>query len=54
MERSFQELLQTDLPARYLTDAYLAAFATSGGYRLVTLDIDFERFDRLDLLRLKS
>ena len=34
------------------TDAYLAAFAISAGLRLVTFDKDFERFSRLDLLRL--
>lgn len=34
------------------TDAYLAAFAITGGLRLVTFDRDFERFPGLDLLRL--
>ena len=40
------------LPARLITDAYLAAFAAAGGLRLVTFDRDFERFDGLHLLRL--
>ncbi len=31
-------------------DAYLAAFAVSGGYQLVTLDRAFRQFDGLDLL----
>jgi len=42
------------LPARLITDAYLAAFAAAGGLRLVTFDRDFERFDGLHLLRLSS
>jgi len=40
------------LPARLITDAYLAAFAAAGGFRLVTFDRDFERFEGLHLLRL--
>jgi len=40
------------LPARLITDAYLAAFAAAGKFRLVTFDRDFERFDGLHLLRL--
>lgn len=38
--------------ARLWTDAYLAAFAMAGGYRLVTFDRDFTRFQSLNLLRL--
>ncbi len=34
------------------TDAYLAAFAMAGGYRLVAFDADFRRFPGLDLLHL--
>jgi predicted nucleic acid-binding protein len=30
-------------------DAYLAAFALAGGYRMVTTDADFEQFRGLDL-----
>ncbi|WVN41054.1 hypothetical protein AOB54_05970 [beta proteobacterium MWH-UniP1] len=40
-------------PPKYLTDAYLAAFAVCSGLRLVTFDKDFERFEGLSLLRLK-
>lgn len=38
---------------RLWTDAYLAAFALAGGYRLVTFDRDFARFPDLSLLRLQ-
>lgn len=34
-------------------DTYLAAFAIAGGYRFVTLDQDFEQFDRLKVIILK-
>lgn len=37
---------------RLWTDAYLAAFARSGGYRLVTFDADFGRFRELQRLHL--
>lgn len=41
-------------PSRHhWTDAYLAAFATAGAFRLVTFDRDFTRFPDLDLLRLE-
>lgn len=40
-------------PHHLWTDAYLAAFAISSGSRLVTFDADFERFQELDVLRLK-
>lgn len=36
-----------------LTDAYLAAFARSGGYRLVSFDSAFMRFPNLDFLHLQ-
>ena len=36
------------------TDAYLAAFAMTGGLRLVTFDSDLKRFRGLHLLRLES
>jgi toxin-antitoxin system PIN domain toxin len=39
---------------RLWTDAYLAAFAVAGGFRLVTFDRDFARFPGLDLLLLES
>jgi toxin-antitoxin system PIN domain toxin len=38
---------------RLWTDAYLAAFATAGGFRLVSFDGDFDGFKNLDRLRLK-
>ena len=38
---------------RLWTDAYLAAFARSGGMRLVTFDRDYRRFEGLDLLELE-
>lgn len=34
------------------TDAYLAAFAVAGQYRLVAFDADFRRYPELDFLRL--
>ena len=37
---------------RFWSDAYLAAFALAGGYRFVTFDHGFRRFDGLDLLLL--
>jgi toxin-antitoxin system PIN domain toxin len=39
-------------PPRLWTDAYLAAFAIAGGYRMVTFDRDFLRFEglRVELL----
>jgi uncharacterized protein len=52
LDTALSRLLQYDLPARLLTDAYLAAFARSGGMRLVTFDMDFRRFPGLDLLLL--
>ncbi|NDG41421.1 MAG: PIN domain-containing protein [Betaproteobacteria bacterium] len=42
------------LPARLLTDAYLAAFAVTARLRLVTFDRDFDRFEGLDCLRLNA
>ena len=46
--------LSADLPARLLTDAYLAAFAESAGLHTVTFDKDFERFPGLGCLRLPT
>jgi len=34
---------------RLWTDAYLAAFASSGGYRLVSFDRDFAQFEGLNV-----
>ena len=40
------------LPAGLCTDAYLAALAITNGWRLVSFDRDFERFQGLDRLAL--
>lgn len=40
------------LPPRLCTDAYLAALAIANGWRLVSFDRDFERFDGLERLAL--
>ncbi len=42
------------LPARLLTDAYLASVGACAGLRLVTFDKDFERFAGLTCLRLSA
>jgi toxin-antitoxin system PIN domain toxin len=39
---------------RQWTDAYLAAFALAGGFRIASFDGDFTRFDGLDLLHLEE
>ena len=44
---------QSALSHRLWTDAYLAAFATAGGHRLVSFDADFALFPGLDFLHLK-
>ena len=44
----FNQLLRSgELPARRWTDAYLAAVAIANGWRLVSFDRDFERFEGL-------
>jgi len=49
----FHQLLRTHaLPPRLCTDAYLAAVAIANGWRLVSFDRDFERFEGLDRLLL--
>ena len=40
------------LPVRLCTDAYLAAMAIANGWRLVSFDRDFERFEGLNRLGL--
>ena len=45
-------LVARKLPSRLLTDAYFAALAALAQVRLVTFDRDFERFERVSLLRL--
>ncbi len=48
----FHQLLHSkDLPARLCTDAYLAALAMANGWRLVSFDRDFERFQGLQWLQ---
>jgi toxin-antitoxin system PIN domain toxin len=41
-----------ELPARLCTDAHLAALAITNGWRLVSFDRDFERFEGLERLLL--
>lgn len=49
----FHQLLRSgELPARLCTDAYLAALAIANGWRLVSFDRDFERFEGLERLAL--
>jgi uncharacterized protein len=49
----FHQLLRSgELPARLCTDAYLAALAMANGWRLVSFDRDFERFEGLERLAL--
>jgi uncharacterized protein len=43
-----------DIRGRDWTDAYLAAFATAGGYRLVSFDAGFARYPGLAWLHLES
>jgi uncharacterized protein len=47
-------LVTPKLPQRLLTDAYFAALAGAARLRLVTFDRDFERFDRVSVLRLSA
>ena len=54
IEGILDKFVTSELAAKHLTDAYLAAFAVSSGLRLVTFDQDFERFHGLSLLRLKA
>jgi len=49
----FHQLLRSaELPARLCTDAHLAALAIANGWRLVSFDRDFERFEGLERLQL--
>jgi len=49
----FHALLSTAaLPGRLHTDAYLAALAISHGWRLVSFDRDFKRFNGLNWLQI--
>ena len=50
----FHQLLRSgELPPRLCTDAYLAALAITHGWRLVSFDRDFERFEGLERLVLR-
>ena len=50
----FHQLLRSgELPPRLCTDAYLAALAIANGWRLVSFDRDFERFEGLERLVLR-
>ena len=50
----FHQLLWNGgLPPRLCTDAYLAALAITHGWRLVSFDRDFERFEGLERLVLQ-
>jgi toxin-antitoxin system PIN domain toxin len=46
--------LASRFPARMWTDAYLAVFARAANLRLVSLDADFRRFEKLDFLHLRN
>ncbi len=49
----FHQLLRGgSLPARLCTDAHLAALAIANGWRLVSFDRDFDRFEGLEWLPL--
>ena len=49
-----QFLRSSEVPARLCTDAYLAAIAMANGWRLVSFDRDFERFEGLARLTLPT
>ena len=50
----FHQLLNSgELPPRLCTDAYLAALAITHGWRLVSFDRHFERFEGLERLVLR-
>lgn len=55
LERRWQELaLRETASPKLWMDAYLAAFALAGGYRLVTTDRAFRQFTGLDLILLEQ
>jgi toxin-antitoxin system PIN domain toxin len=55
LERRWRQLAERDTASPKLwMDAYLAAFAQAGGYRMVTTDAAFKQFGGLDLLLLGS
>lgn len=54
LDNDLGSLVLPKLPTRLFTDAYFAALSRRAGLRLVTFDKDFERFERLPLLRLSA
>ena len=53
MESRWRQLAARDTASPKLwMDAYLAAFALAGGYRMVTIDAAFRQFDGLNLVLL--
>lgn len=54
LDADLAALITPKLPPRLFTDAYFAALARTAGLQLVTFDKDFERFERLNLLRLTA
>ncbi len=54
LDADFDALFEPKFPVRLFTDAYFAALAGKAQVRLVTFDRDFERFDRVALLRLAA
>ena len=51
----FHQLLRSgEVPARLCTDDYLAAIAMANGWRLVSFDRDFDRFEDLARLTLPA
>ncbi len=54
LDASLGALVTPKLPSRLFTDAYFAALARRAHLRLVTFDRDFDRFDRLTVLRLAA
>lgn len=55
LELRWRQLAMRGTPSPKLwMDAYLAAFAQAGGYRMVTTDAAFKQFDGLDLVLLGS
>jgi toxin-antitoxin system PIN domain toxin len=55
LEASWRVLTRPRAPgANFWTDAYLAAFASAGGYTLVTFDKGFQRFGKLKLRWLRA
>ena len=54
MDTQLAKLVANRLPARLLTDAYLATLALCARLRLVTFDKDFDRFEGIALCRLNT